>query len=621
SAFETVFHDVIEGLRPKVGFEIDGRLFRKFSAVSSEIDIMEKRGRTREYALLKKAGISKEDYEKSIKPTQAFYAILDHARTLLFAITDGALPSNIGGGYNLRIILRRALGFIDEYGLKFDLDEVAALEAEELKRLFPELSDSMGLFSKVIDIEKGRFARTKENAGRIIEGMLSKSKSIDAKRLRTLYESNGITPDLIENTAARKGIKVDMPESSYEDILKGDFVAKEKGKGIDMDVHGIDKTEQLYYKLAEESESNVLKSEKNYLVLDRTPFYPEGGGQEADNGTINGHKVEDVQRVGDVIVHIMKENIDGKKDVHPGSKVHCIVDRERRRRLMVHHTSTHLMSAAARSVLGKHAWQEGTRKSFDKAHIDVAHYDKLGSEDVRMLEQFVNSKLFGGIKVTVKYMDRKDAEGKYGFEIYQGHGVPSHTMRMVIIEGMDGGFIDAEACGGLHVAGMEQAIGMIKIIDTERISDGVDRIVFVAGDAALDYFRNVSNVLSDAALKLNTEQSRVVERIELIGEENRKARKQMQEYKEAMAENIATSIASSSETETEIDLPKDVLRLIATKAVGINASAVVLLCNKAGEAVCITGDKSVVSALDFIKSRAKGFTGGGNKKFAEGKIA
>ena len=123
-------------------------------------------------------------------------------------------------------------------------------------------------------------------------------------------------------------------------------------------------------------------------------------------------------------------------------------------------------------------------------------------------------------------MDRKDAEGKYGFEIYQGHGVPAQKIRMVIIEDKNGKFIDAEACGGLHVSGMEQAIGMVKIIDTERISDGVDRIEFVAGNAALDYFRKIDKTVSEVALKLNTDRFKV-------GREDKLDRRGKQEDEEA----------------------------------------------------------------------------------------
>jgi len=619
TAYEAVFYDTIKKLDDRAGFGFDSKLFKKFSTLSSELDITESGGKSKEYALLEKAGISISDYEKKIRPSQALYSVLDHTRTLLFAITDGALPSNVGGGYNLRIILRRALSFIEEYGFKFDLNEIAGLEAKELKPLFPELSDNLDLFSKVVEIEAKRFSKNRENANRLIDGIISRGKRIDAKDLRTLYESNGVTPELIEAAASRRKAKIAMPESSYEDIIKGDFASKEKAKKLDITVTGIPKTEQLYYKLDEESDSMVLRAERNYVILDRSPFYPEGGGQEADHGTINGATVLDAQKIGDVIVHVMENDVKGIKT---GATVRCIVDKERRLRLMVHHTSVHLMSAAARSVLGKHAWQEGTRKSFDKAHIDIAHYDKLSDDDIFRLEKFANDNLFRGIKVSVKYMDRKEAEGKFGFSIYQGHGVPAQTIRMVVIDSKDGRLVDAEACGGLHVTGMEQAIGIVKIINTERISDGIDRIELVAGNAALDYFRKLDRALSSVALKLNSDPFSLDERMTSIDEENRKMRKEIQELNELVAGQTAISLASSDTVDKELDMPRAMLRSIATKAVLINTSAVILLKNKSGEAVCISGAKSRRSALDFINEKAgsKKFVGGGSAKFAEGKI-
>ena len=136
-----------------------------------------------------------------------------------------------------------------------------------------------------------------------------------------------------------------MPDRSYEDIVKGDFASKEKLKKLDIDLTNLPKTEQLYYKLAEESESKVLRAENNFIVIDKTPFYPEGGGQEADHGTINGFNVVDVQKIGDVIIHVMGGEYSGKKEMREGLKVKCIIDKERRMRLMVHHTSVHFLFA------------------------------------------------------------------------------------------------------------------------------------------------------------------------------------------------------------------------------------------------------------------------------------
>lgn len=611
NAYDAVFHEVIEKLKGKLPFEMEKEHFSKFAKYSSELDVTEK-GNYREKVneILKKTKITSEDYEKKIKPLQAFYSTLDHTRALLFAVSDGALPSNIGGGYNLRVLLRRALTFMKEYNMRLDIMEMSELHAKSLKGLYPNLSDHLDILSEVIDIESKRYEKTTENAKKIVQGIIKRKEKIGKEQMKTLYESNGITPELISVIAAKEGVKLDIQEGAYEDILKGEFAEKRKAKGIDIPADKLPKTEQLYYKGAVDSESKVLYSNKNYIVLDATPFYPEGGGQEADHGKINGHEVVDTQKVGNVIVHIMKDDVSKASDLKEGKKVKCEVEPERRRRLTAHHTSTHLMSAAARSIIGKHAWQEGTRKSFDKAHIDIAHYDKLDDEEVRRLEDFVNSKILNGIKVSIEEMERGKAESEFGFSIYQGHGMPTKKMRMVIIRDMQGNLIDAEACGGLHVAGREYAIGSVRIINTSRISDGVDRIEFASGNALRDYDK--------------AEEFKLRSEVQKWTETYAKKERESREKDEKMAVLLAASLLAKinpKDTNKMIELeePRDIVRKALSMVVKERPTLMVLSKNIKGEVVCLRGDKSKDNALEFARHKlgAK-FRGGGSESFAEG---
>ncbi len=623
--YEAVFHEVIRKLDGRLGFERDRSAFRKFAGLAGELDVTEKGGGAeKESEILRKAGISEKEYREKIKPAQAFYAMLDHARTLLFAIADGALPSNIGGGYNLRVILRRALGFEEEYGIGVGLLELAEIEAEELRGIFPELAENMGTFAKIMEVEKGRYSRTRHNAERMIESIIAKKREIGREEIRTLYESNGITPEFIASVAEKKGVMIAVKEGAYDEIIKGDFIAKAKGPrlGIEID-REIRATEQLYYRLATESRSKVLQSAGKYIVLDKTPFYPEGGGQEADHGTIGGNRVADVQKVGDVIVHILEEV--EAKGIRKGAEVECRVDVDRRERLMAHHTATHLMSAAARSIIGRHAWQEGTRKQYSKAHIDIAHYEKLSDSDVDKLEEFVNRAVLNGIKVNVEIMERGKAESEFGFSIYQGHGVPAKRMRMVVIRDLDGNLIDAEACGGTHVAGRESLIGIVKIIDTQRIHDGVDRIEFTAGRAALDYFRREDGELANIAKSMNTEKLGLSEKVARLREDYGNTLKEQSRMKEAIAVSVGSEIAARlkgagrKEEIIEVDQPRDVLRKAVAEAVGLRKGIVVIAHNKKGELVCISGEESGVSAIAFVrKAFGERFRGGGSEKAAEG---
>ncbi|MGI0141876.1 MAG: alanine--tRNA ligase [Candidatus Micrarchaeales archaeon] len=623
NAYRAVFGDIVEKIGKKLKIDFDDKLFRKFAEVAGELDITEaKEAKTRLKEILNQEGITFDDYEKKLKPLHAFYAILDHTRSLLFAIADGSLPSNIGGGYNLRIILRRALGFIEKYKFDIDIAALAKLEAESLKGLYPDLSKSLGVLEKVVAIEKERYERSKQNSSKIIEGMLAKNKKFGPKELRLLYESYGVTPELLIDVAAHRNIHLEMPENWYESILEGDFVKKVKGGKVDVELPNLPKTGQLYYDYATESDSKILFVHKNYIVLDKSPFYPEGGGQLADWGMINKVKVKDAQKVGDVIVHIMEKDVGKEKGFDVGSTVHAAVDQDRRNRLMIHHSATHLMNASSREALGKHIWQEGTLKDYAKARIDLTHYDKLSDEDVDRIERIANGHLADGIKVEVKWLDRGEAESKYGFVIYQGHGVPAKQMRIVTIADKNGKVFDAQACGGLHVVNKESRIGMVKVIDTARIHDGVDRIEFVAGPAALDYFQKEDNELGRVAQEMNVEKMKSADAVNASREQYSEMFKKFNQANDVISKIMSAQFAGKNLIEMEMGkAPRELMRKLAGSIVERNNKAVVLFTNSNGDVVCVCGESSGKSAVEYAKAKfGKEFRGGGSQKVAEGKI-
>jgi alanyl-tRNA synthetase len=623
TAYQVVFREQLEKLT-KMGIDLDDSLLRKFALFGGELDITESENvESKILEILGRIGVTKEQYEKRIRPIQSVYAILDHVRTLLFAMNDGALPSNVGGGYNLRVLLRRALGFIERYGLDIDINELALSEATSLRRMYPELLENMDSFTKVVKVEQARYAKSKENAGRIVESLLSKGKRIEQSQLRTLYESHGVTPEFILDFAISKGIKLELPENLYRGILEGEFVRKEKEAKIDLELPELKATEKLYYRSATRSRSRVVFVHGNDLVLDRTPFYPESGGQLADQGTINGVRVRDVQKVGDVIVHVMDEGINRVKGFEVGRSVEAVVDVERRRRLIAHHTATHLINASAREVLGRHVWQEGATKDYDKARLDITHYDKLTESEVVEIERRANAYLANGIVVEAKEMERGRAEKEYGFTIYQGHGVPSKRMRIVTISTRSGKLIDAEACGGLHAEDVGCTIGMIKIIGTDRIHDGVDRIEFVAGKAALDYFEKEDAQLTRIGKELNVEKMESFEAVIANKDAYSDLYKKLDQYNEVIGRVMAEQFASKDVVELEIGkAPRELMRKLAGTIVEKNKNAVVLLTNSIGEVVCVCGESSGKSALEFAKEKLshRGFRGGGSDKIAEGRV-
>jgi alanyl-tRNA synthetase len=624
NAYSAVFGKIVDKLESRISAEIDQKLFAKFSRYSGELNIDEiKNLRTKEAELLGKAGITQDEYAKKIKPLQALYAVLDHIRTLLFGISDGSLPSNVGGGYNLRIILRRSMDFIEKYNLGIDLTEVASEIARDLKPLYPELESciSSGEFSRIIKVEEERYAKSKESAGRTIDAILSKGGTVSVDQLKVMYQSNGITPEFIINAAASKGKKISLPESYYESLITGDIVKKERQKAAVVDVpESVPHTIPLYYKLATESKSKVLYAKNGNVVLDQTPFYPEGGGQAADKGTINGVNVVDVQKQNGIVIHTLEKG--GRAEsISEGMQVEARVDEEARMRLIAHHTATHLISASSRKILGNHAWQEGARKETDKAHIDIAHYSALTEEQLESIESLANTWIFNGIRVKAEEMDRGEAEKLYGFEIYQGHGIPSKRMRVIIIEDKKGNLIDAEACGGLHATGIENYLGIIKITSSYRLHDGIDRIEFVAGPAALSYFRKEDKELKRSASAINSSEFSLADKVEELKSESKSFYKKSEHYKELLARQVAGQFAKSDDRHAELDMSRDMLRMIANLAMQ-SGKDVILLYNPQGDVVCASSAASKISAREFINEKfgQKGFVGGGSPNFVEGKI-
>jgi alanyl-tRNA synthetase len=615
NAYEAVFHGQIEEIKKKTGIEFDAELFKKFSMAAGELNVDEvKNVDMLEKKIFEKTGITSKIYNEQLKPVQAIYSILDHTRTTLFAVNDGSLPSNIGGGYNLRVLLRRMFAFIEEYKLDISIQEIAKSIARDLNKLYPELENSLDTFSDIIEVENERYIKSRASARKLVEEIIAKKKQIDAKEVKVLYESHGVTPEFISAIAREKKISLDLSDNIYSQIVESDFVKREKAKKIEITLPDLPNTVQLYYDFVVESKSKVLYAKGKYLVLDKTPFYPEGGGQEPDTGTIDGIKVIDVQKVGNVIVHVLDSNVENKfaKD----SEVAAKVDERRRNRLIAHHTATHLISACSREILGKHAWQEGAAKGPDKAHIDIAHYEKLSEEQVKAIESRVNSYILNGIKVSVSEMERGLAESKYGFTIYQGHGVPAKKMRIVTIATNDGKLIDAEACGGLHAVGREYLLGLVKIIGSYGVHDGVDRMEFVAGSAALDYFDMEDSQLSKLSPLLNLEKEKIYNGVLALKEKQKELYKNFTTIAELAAKAIASSSGEKSEYIIDLNAPVELMRSVAQELTKKN-SCIALIKSK-DYFVCMSSCKE--SAIEFAKSKLKDFSGGGSAKVAEGKL-
>jgi len=504
TSYETTFPSVVKKLYDVTGVKADKDLLQKFLPYSSylNVDEVENIDKTWEF-VSKKVGVSGDELKKHVLPLAALYSVAEHSRSLLVALSDGILPSNVGGGYNLRVILRRALGFIDTYGWKIDLAKLCELHASYLKPQFPELKENLKEVAEIIEVEKRKHAESKKRAAHVVINILKSSKNITKEKLIELYDSQGINPEQVAEEAEKSQKKIDVPDNFYalvaerheNKVQKASSKRKEK-----LNLAAVTETEVLYYQDYDhvKFEAKVVKIIENKVLLDKTYFFATSGGQINDTGKINCGVVIDVFRQGKHIIHVMKE----KPNFKVGDKVKGEIDFERRKQLTQHHTATHIYNQLLRRHLGKHAWQAGVAKFVEKARIDTTHYQLLTPEQIKSIEEEANKIIKKDLKVISSFIPRTEAEQKYGFSIYQGPVVPGKDLRIVEIEGFD-----VEACGGTHVHHTAE-VGPSKIIRSSKVQDGVMRIEYAAGNALESISKGSSKLIDELAtlLECNPEQ-------------------------------------------------------------------------------------------------------------------
>ncbi len=433
--------------------------------------------------IAKKMNMDVNELMNNVLPLAALYAIADHTQTLLVTLSDGVLPSNVKGGYNLRTLFRRSIDFIEKYGWNIIIEDVCRWHAEYLKSQYPELMENLDEVSKILQVEKEKYHNTKKTSLKIIEKALK--NKITENKLIELYDSNGITPEFVQKEAEKIGKKLAIPADFYSKInalheekekQTGKIMAKEKPK---TDVSGLSETKKLYYEDESlyEFSAKVLKVDGEKVILDRTAFYPRGGGAEPDLGTINGSRVYDVEKIGNVIIHYVEKHKMKASEIANGK-----IDRERREAIKIHHTAVHVINLAARETLGNHIWQAGSYKDAEKARLDITHYETPSEEALAKIEKVANKIVEDNIPVKKEILQRNDAEKKYGFRLYQGGAVPGKTLRIISVGD------DHEACGGIHADNTKE-IGLIKILKVEKIQDGVVRLEIAAGNAVEKYYR------------------------------------------------------------------------------------------------------------------------------------
>ncbi len=608
TAYDCCFGPVNEKLFNTIGIDSDSEILRKyFTEIAKALDNFDDLNDVRRHAI-KTAGVTDNHLNKMITPLEGMYLIADHLRTLIFAITDGALPSNVGGGYNLRMMLRRINATVSKLNLKLDIDDLIDSHIDYLKDTYPELDEKREDVKKILKIESTRYEESKVHMKKKADKIREKGvPSVD--ELITFYESDGITPEYLKEVDAI----AEIPSSFYSKL--SDLHQSEKKKAItELPLEQLPETDTLFYKEDPmEFEAKVLKVFDDQVVLDRTSFYARGGGQEPDHGSIAGFNVIDVDKHADIIVHKLEGGVPKE-----GETVQCKVDVTRRSNITKNHTSTHIINTSARNVLGSWVWQHSAFKEDDHARLDITHHSSLNDEQVKQIEDTANKMVKDNYPVTIEYFDRGTAEQKYGFRIYQGGVVPVKSVRIVSIEDKD-----IEACGGTHVKKTGD-IELIKITKTKRIQDGVVRLEFVSGPNAFDYVKQ-----QEAESKRKEEEAVAKEQIEKQREQNK------QNAREKIPVLLEKILSGESVESDEISI-KNKLCFTASenyddyfhqnfgkKLVAKDDNAAFCGIFEAGPTVRVmvfAGEQSGVNAGQIAKEIASilGGSGGGDAKFAQG---
>ncbi|UCF38954.1 MAG: alanine--tRNA ligase [Acidobacteriota bacterium] len=552
--------------------------------------------------------------------------LADHCRATMFLIDDGIVPGNEGRGYVLRKILRRAI----RHGRMLGKEEpfiytLTALVAELMHHAYPELDKSREYAAKVVKHEEEKFSATLSTGLGRLEDVFERlagegQKTVPGEDLFRLYDTYGFPFDLATEIAGERGFQVDISGFNQE-LEQQRQRARASWKGGEAHVQAIHqklaartfKTTFTGYDEITEVEAKVLalvagdeevttlsEGDEGEVILDRTPFYSEAGGQVADQGSIEGQNLQaevlDVQTpVGGVRLHKIRV-LHGEISV--GDSVSCSVDRQRRLQTVNNHTATHLLQAALRNVLGEHVKQAGSLVAPERLRFDFTHYKGLSSWELHDIEEKVNLKIRENIKVQTSVQDLDEAI-EAGATALFGEKY-DQKVRVVSVPGYS-----KELCGGTHVDRTGD-IALFKILSESSISAGVRRVEAITGEAAVDRFLQDEALLGDLSHQLNTRRDNLSAAVVKLVGELKEASKEVDRLRLQLAQQESSSAGSEAREIGGI-------KVVAQKVSNVDRNALRQLadqiCNKLQSGVVVLGTSSdgkvslVVMVSDDLKGR------------------
>ncbi|MGA1372527.1 MAG: alanine--tRNA ligase, partial [Pseudomonadales bacterium] len=473
--------------------------------------------------------------------------IADHIRSTAFLIADGVMPGNEDRSYVLRRIIRRALrhGHMLQIREPFFHTLVAPL-AREMGDAYPLLRERADDVSAALLREEKRFAETLSQGMELLDRTIAdlSGKTIPGNVVFQLYDTFGFPTDLTADVARERGLAVDMPgfEAAMEAQRDRGRAAARFSATLGQRVHTRGKVEFRGYEElatkatvvsvfdAEGAEIGALRAgDRGILVLDRTPFYAESGGQVGDAGSIAAagltFEVEDTQTSGDQFLHIGRL-VSG--EVHPGAVVDCQVDSERRRRTRLNHSATHLMHAALRRVLGEHVQQKGSLVSADRLRFDFSHPEPLKAAEIEHIEALVNAEIQNNSAVDTALLGYQEAVARGAMALFgEKYGDQVRVLTM-------GDGFSVELCGGTH-ASRTGDIGVFRVVSEAGVAAGVRRIEALTGPGALAWIREAEALLDQIASSVRGSRGDLSEKVGNLLEENRRLARELDALKQKLA--------------------------------------------------------------------------------------
>ena len=580
-------------------------------------------------------------YKKSEKTDISLRIITDHARCVSFLISDGVIPGNEGRSYVLRMILRRALRHGKILGMELPfLYKLVDVIVDLYGEAYPDLIKNKQKIIDTIKKEEERFAKTLDRGYKMLDEFISAKKDIDGESAFKLYDTFGFPFELTNEIAQENGLKVD--EAGFKEAM---LEQKERAKAAtakisvtgDMKYAKIEKevgsTTFVGYTENEVEGAKILAQVEGEgfvdIILDKTPFYAECGGQIGDSGIIESPKLKaevlTTFKVNDLYVHRC-EILNGEVEI--GDVVSAKIDIPKREQIRVHHTSAHLLQAALIKVVGGEVKQAGSYVEENRMRFDFTFSRAMTPEEIKKTEYLMNKWIGGNYAVNTKIMGIKEAEltgatalfgEKYGDEV-----------RVVSIE--DGNeCISKEFCAGTHARQLKD-LRLVKIVSESAIAAGTRRIEAVVADAAIKYLNAKSAEIDKLSTKFKSHYDEVVGRVEKLQEENKEFSKQIEKLQE---ENTRHKFASFISKAQDIDGGKLFISKVADlKPLGVKIG-LEFLSNKLGNSVIVLAADTTVAVKvsdNFVKkginagkivgeiARVTGANGGGRPNFAQGGV-